>query len=930
MKGGTFMLITDKNELVEYYSGKRAWQGIPSIEVTKKGRIFSVFYSGGITEEIGNYVVLLKSDDGESFSEPIAVTYLDEHRCYDPCIWIDPLDRLWLTWGVMPDHATYAAICEDPDADELVWGEEFFVGYDVMMNKPTVLSSGEWIFPISVWDKNICIGKLSRANQTEHGPFAYITRDNGRTFERLGAPKIDKPSFDEHMILELADKRLMMLIRTAYGIGVSYSSDNGKTWTDCTDSGIAGPCSRFHIRRLKSGRVLLVNHFNYTGRNNLTALISDDDCKTWKYKLLLDERDCVSYPDVKEADDGYIYITYDRERGAFFQTWESIENAAREILMAKVTEEDIIAGKLVNEGSRLKHVISKLTNKVGFDKIPDDPYRLNDIDLANMLLTRYSGDIVGKIFDLYPVSCENMHAIETERLDALIEKLNTNDDRLRTVLSIISLVRSVSSNEIKAFPMLNSVKCIILDNVKYDLSIKEIAQKIGMSMYYMMHSFKKQTGITITEYKNQLKIAHAKTMLVNTDLSITDIALACGFGNSSYFSKLFMRYVNISPSVYRKNLKIELKRIPSEFKNIIDKDIVLYNMLDKISLLDYENLTEIAPETVFDTYAVSLPSEKYPFLHECAIIKFGSKLFAAWYNNEKEELQGRTPIRFSTSEDDGKTWSEPKIVAYDESGDILFCPPIFGVSDGKLYMMLNQMVSADHIHSLDLYLYNDTEDRFELLWSRPIPFKLNTGAYEIYDGKLMICGRTGELDGFPTIPAVLISDAGRMDSEWRIVKLQDGGTLPDNTSFVHPEPSAIINDGKIYVFVRNDFRQFQLVYLSEDNAESWSAPIIHNIAFSNSKTYSGTLSDGRNYIIGNMQPDRTRLVMLVSDKEGLRFNKRIILQDKRSENLGFGFTWHYPYACEADGRLYVIYTVGVGTDWRVRGAVVSVADIDKI
>jgi hypothetical protein len=240
------------------------------------------------------------------------------------------------------------------------------------------------------------------------------------------------------------------------------------------------------------------------------------------------------------------------------------------------------------------------------------------------------------------------------------------------------------------------------------------------------------------------------------------------------------------------------------------------------------------------------------------------------------------------------------------------------------------MVSADHIHSLDLYLYNEAEDRFELLWSRPIPFKLNTGAYEIYDGRLMICGRTGELDGFPTIPAVLISDTGKMDSEWRIVKLQEGGTLPDNTAFVHPEPSAIISDGKIYVFVRNDFRQFQLVYVSEDNGESWSAPVIHDIAFSNTKTYSGTLSDGRNYIIGNMQPDRTKLVMLVGDKGSMKFNKRIVIQNRKSENLGFGFTWHYPYAYEADGRLYVIYTVGVGTDWRVRGAVVSVADIDKI
>ena len=149
------MLITDKNELKKYQADQRLWQGIPGIEVTKKGRIFSTFYSGGCDEETGNYVVLLKSDNGIEFSEPIAVVYKENYRCYDACIWIDPLDRLWLIWSIMPDNGVYAVICDDPDAKELVWGKEFLIGYDVMMNKPTVLSTGEWLFPIAVWGERV-------------------------------------------------------------------------------------------------------------------------------------------------------------------------------------------------------------------------------------------------------------------------------------------------------------------------------------------------------------------------------------------------------------------------------------------------------------------------------------------------------------------------------------------------------------------------------------------------------------------------------------------------------------------------------------------------------------------------------------------------------------------------------------------------------
>ena len=267
------MLFTDRISLEKFSIDKRLWQGIPSIEVTKKGRIFLTYYSGGTKEEIGNYCILSKSDDGEYFSD-IAITYLEGHRCYDPCLWIDPLGRLWFTWGIAPDHAVWASVCDDPDSDELVWSEPRIVGQEVMMNKPTVLSSGDWLFPIAIWDlvglfggpNGVVDASGKQSDQSERLAFVYRSVDNGATFERLGGSSVPQRSFDEHMVLELEDGRLAMYVRTKYGIGVSYSNDKGITWTEGDDSGLGGPCSRFFIRRLKSGRILLINHYNNTGR----------------------------------------------------------------------------------------------------------------------------------------------------------------------------------------------------------------------------------------------------------------------------------------------------------------------------------------------------------------------------------------------------------------------------------------------------------------------------------------------------------------------------------------------------------------------------------------------------------------------------------------------------------------------------------------
>lgn len=916
------MLITDSSRLKNYDSEYRLWQGIPGIAVTPKGRIFLTFYSGGTKEDIGNYVVLIKSDDGKHFSGPIAAAYDDGHRCYDPCLWMDPIGRLWLIWSYAPDHGVYAAVCNDPDADTLTWSKEKRIGRDVMMNKPTVLSTGEWLFPIAVWDNGVrSISSEYDSHGTERGSFVYKTIDNGMHFQKLGGADVKDRSFDEHMVIELKDGSLAMYVRTNYGIGVSYSYDKGATWTEGKDSGLGGPCSRFFIRRLKSGRILLINHYHFDGRNNLTALLSEDECRTWKYSLLLDERSNVSYPDAVEGEDGYIYITYDRERGAFLSRLDDVYGQAREILVARITENDIVNGKLTDEGSYLKRVASKLGKYALECQNPfHEVSRFSVNELVEYLSSKSTDEIIPFLFNFYQINCMNMHKVESRRLDELLDSLKENPGSRKTLLQIIALVRSVTNFEKEDIPIVKLIKETIQKNLTRSLSLDELSGLIGMSKYYMCHAFKSTTGLSIKSYEQGLRISRAKELLINTGKSITDIAYECGFASSSYFSEIFSSCENVVPSQYRKLLK------SSELR---DKDVIFDSMLHHLDLLGKIELCDPADGNAVRSRIVSMPSDKYKFLHEAAITEYHGTLFAAWYNNEECELYGQTPIRFSTSRDGGESWSEPTTLVNDESGRILYCPPVFAVQDDKLYMLMNQMVSPDHIHSLDLYRYDESEKTFSLVWSRPIPFKLNTNVCSLPNGKLILPGRTGELDGFPNTPAVLICDSGEIEGGWRFVKIQEDGSLADGSQYVHPEVSLIVSNGKIYAFCRNDARHVPIVYISEDLGETWSEPYSHNIPFSMSKIYSGTLSDGRNYVVGNFEPDRSKLVVLFSEPNTMHFTKGYVLQDGFSRELGLGRLWHYPAACEYNGMLYIIYTVTVNEN-NNRGAVVSIIDISQI
>ncbi len=339
----------------KYADASRQWQGIPGIERAANGRLWVLWYSGGKGEGEENYVVLVTSgDDGKTWSGPkVVIDPPGPVRAYDPCLWHDPTGRLWLCWAQSDTwwdgrSGTWAITTENSGDADPTWSRPRRIANGIMMDKPTVLSTGEWAFPIAVWNRK----PFRKDMDAQRFSNLYLTADAGKTFAFVPGPDVPKRTFDEHMLIERNDKSWWVLVRTAYGIGESVSHDRGKTWTVGKNSGIAGPSARFFIRRLRSGKLLLVNHYKFTGRSHLTASLSDNDGKTWYGHLLLDERKDVSYPDGVEAPDGRLYIVYDRER-----------RKAKEILMAVITEKDIAAGKPVTEAARLRVLVNNAAER---------------------------------------------------------------------------------------------------------------------------------------------------------------------------------------------------------------------------------------------------------------------------------------------------------------------------------------------------------------------------------------------------------------------------------------------------------------------------------------------------------------------------------------------------------------------------------------
>ncbi len=356
----------------EYANDRRRFQGIPGIERAANGRLWATWYAGGPEESgegPGNYVVVATSrDDGETWSRPkLVIDPPGEVRAFDPALWHDPDGRLWLFWSQSFGHydgrtGVWCATTDDSTNEDPVWSEPRRLANGIALNKPIVRSNGEWLLPVAMWHMKPSsnIPEEHRHHlEDEWGSAVWASDDNGETWSLRGRAVVPESRCDEHMIVERRDGSLWMLVRTRYGIGESDSSDGGRTWSPSAPSRIPHVVSRFFVRRLSSGRLLLVRHDPGEGRfaepdkhsgvrSELTAFVSDDDGMTWHGGLKLDARSGVSYPDGVQAPDGRIYIIYDRNR-----------QSDREILMAVFTEEDVIQGSPVSATARLRVVVDK-------------------------------------------------------------------------------------------------------------------------------------------------------------------------------------------------------------------------------------------------------------------------------------------------------------------------------------------------------------------------------------------------------------------------------------------------------------------------------------------------------------------------------------------------------------------------------------------
>jgi len=166
------------------------------------------------------------------------------------------------------------------------------------------------------------------------------------------------------------------------------------------------------------------------------------------------------------------------------------------------------------------------------------------------------------------VSFLDVSGARDERVSFLLEQLRRElfSEARTSPLFVRSLAQALAIHLVRTYPGPNNAarRANALQTYKLrrvieamkarlaeDFCLPQLAQVAGISDYHFSRLFKRATGQSPSQYFIRLRMARARQLLLETDLSVIEIGMEVGYSSPSHFSQVFRREVGVTPSAYR-------------------------------------------------------------------------------------------------------------------------------------------------------------------------------------------------------------------------------------------------------------------------------------------------------------------------------------------------------------------------------------------
>ncbi|MBE9018266.1 AraC family transcriptional regulator [Chroococcidiopsis sp. CCALA 051] len=227
----------------------------------------------------------------------------------------------------------------------------------------------------------------------------------------------------------------------------------------------------------------------------------------------------------------------DRRHSGLFSQGDISITPAEAVLICQGNDEDRILR--IQLASQFFQQVAQDTLKLDPDRVellPEFRARNPQIEQISMMLLAEltTGGLAGK---LYVESLTNVLAVHLLRNYVAVERnIALYDGGLsdRQLLKVTDYINA---------------------HLADDITLSDLAQLLSMSPFHFSRLFKRSIQVTPHQYVLQQRVEQAKQLLIQTELSIMDIALQCGFSSHSHLGKWFRQQTGVTPKMYRINFR---------------------------------------------------------------------------------------------------------------------------------------------------------------------------------------------------------------------------------------------------------------------------------------------------------------------------------------------------------------------------------------
>ena len=186
-------------------------------------------------------------------------------------------------------------------------------------------------------------------------------------------------------------------------------------------------------------------------------------------------------------------------------------------------------------------------------------FRTDDMLDEKLLEPLNSGHLMicPRVKDTAKELCEQLIEIYEAKNDESESKITT---QVRTKIILLQFILEmwkkgfVIENDTSGRNIVEKEKVsYIQQNFTGKISLREFGEQFHLSEKYISRYFKEHFHITLSQYVTYLRLEHAKQLLQDTDIPVTDVAMQSGYQNVSYFIRSFQKAYAVSPLKYRKN-----------------------------------------------------------------------------------------------------------------------------------------------------------------------------------------------------------------------------------------------------------------------------------------------------------------------------------------------------------------------------------------